>query len=66
MVRKYTLAWGATISDFGEGDKQRFGAHGSEIPTVVPSLNGGNFRFLRVKSPAVFEDFAFFHQKTKF
>ena len=45
---------------FWEGDKQWFGAHGPEIPAVVPSFNGGYFRVLRVKFPAVFEDFAFF------
>ena len=66
MVRKFTLAWGATSSDFGEGDKQWLGAHGPEIPTVVPSFNGGYFKVLRVKSPAVFEDFAFFPQQAKF
>ena len=57
---------GGTSNDLGEGDKQWFGAHGLEIPSVMPRFNGGYVRVLKVKSPAVFEDFAFFPQQTKF
>ena len=45
MVRKFTLAWGATSSDFGKGDKQWFGAHGPDYQPLYQTLMGATSGF---------------------